>query len=64
VCLWISQAIRPADHQVRFFKCGKECTNLMLLSIYVFSFVMTVTFIIMVYNRNMCGIWVMTFIVL
>jgi hypothetical protein len=47
-----------------FFKCGKKYKNLLLHSIYVFSFVMTVTFIITVCNRNMCGIWVMPFIVL
>jgi len=63
VCEWILQAILTAEHQVSFFKCGKECTNLMLLSMYVFSFAMIVTFIVMVYNRNMCGIWVIQFIV-
>jgi len=63
VCEWILQAIHTAEHQVSFFKCGNECTNLMLLAIYVFDFMITVTFIFMVFNRNLCRIWVMPFIV-
>jgi hypothetical protein len=64
VCDWILHPIRTAEHQVSFLKCGTQCTNLLFLSIYVFSFVMTVTLIIMMYNRNMCGFGVMPFIVL
>jgi len=64
VCEWILHAIRPAEHQVSFFECGNECTNLMLLAIYVFNFMMTVTFIIKLYNRNVFGVWVMPFVFL